>query len=166
MPLKGTGQETVKPSKPQDIGSPPLSPRLSWDIPVESPVAVRERGCQVGCAPAETCNRVNYPWWPPVNGAEKEEPIFLPQAISLVLESDQPEDCWASTCPQSWKLKELRQKIHSSLVSSRDFPVGLRYLSTEEKLKACNFPPASALLAPNVGGNTIGESIHSLRTMY
>lgn len=56
--------------------------------------------------------------------------------------------------------------IRSSLVSRRDFPVGLRYLSTEGKLKARNFPPATTLLAHNGGGDTTGESIHSLRTMY
>lgn len=103
------------------------------------PCGSQEGGCQVGCAPAETCNRADYPGWPPVNEASKEEPIVLPQDIPPVLESDQPRDRGASICPQSRELRELNQKIHASLVSSKDFPMGSHCLSRERKLKAFNF---------------------------
>ena len=74
-----------------------------------------------------------------MNEATKEESIVLPQDVPPVLESDQPRDRGASIRPQSRELRELNQKIHASLVSSKDFPMGSHCLSRERKLKAFNF---------------------------
>lgn len=103
-------------------------PKAQLNISVESPEAVREKGGQVGCAPTETewTTPDDHQWM----GLRRKNP-FSQQAVSLGLESDQPEDRWPSTCPLSRKLKKLRQKVHSSLVSGRDFPMGFHCLSTE-----------------------------------
>lgn len=136
-------------------------PNLNWDITVESLVAVGERGCQVGRVPAETWNRVNYPWCPTTSDQGWEGGLkALALTVLVVLESDQPEGCWTSTSPQSRKLKRTGQDSRVSGLKQKlthRFPL---FKQRERKLHAQNFPSDSRFWADDRGGDTVGESIY------
>lgn len=132
MSSKGTGEETLTSCYAQPLNCD-LSPQTelrhhSWKPCSSWGERLPGRVC-TGRNLKQLITLDNYQW----TELRRKEPKSWHQPSMLYLKSDEPEGCWVSAGPQSWKHRELEEKIHGSLVSSRDFPIGFHCLSRERE---------------------------------